>query len=295
LKNCRLCPRECGVDRIVGQVGRCGVAGNEVKVARAALHFWEEPGISGDRGSGAIFFCGCNLGCVYCQNRTISRGDNGKPISIYKLAQLMLRLQDQGAHNINLVTPTHYLLAVKQALLLAKSRGLSLPIVYNCGGYESADALRELEGLISVYLPDFKYWEGQTALKYSKAADYPTVAKAAIGEMVRQVGGPVFDKNGMMQKGVVVRHLVLPTLGQQAKQIISYLFETYGHGIWMSIMNQYTPMKGLPFFELTRPVSREEYEQVVSFAVSIGVENAWIQQGGTVSESFIPQFDEQDF
>lgn len=288
LRQCRLCPRNCGVDRYSSKLGVCGAPG-QVYAARAALHFWEEPCISGSRGSGAVFFSGCNLHCIYCQNREISTDIKGKEVGPEELAQTFLRLQDQGAHNINLVTGTHYLPQIVRALELAK---LQIPVVYNTSGYEKTESIRRLEGLVDIYLPDFKYMSQERAQKYSHAEDYPAVAQEALAEMVRQCPEPIFDQDGMMQKGVIVRHLLLPGGREDSLAVVKYLYETYGNRIYMSLMKQYTPLVNDPAFpELTRKIKRREYERVVQFALDLGVENAFIQEGGTAKESFIPIFD----
>ena len=292
LKECRLCPRECGVNRLEGQRGRCGAVGETVKVARAALHYWEEPCISGSRGSGAVFFSYCPLGCVYCQNREISRGDAGKEIAVSRLAEIFLELQGKQAHNINLVTPTHYVPQIILALREAKEKGLSIPVVFNCGGYEKPETLKLLEGLVDVWLPDFNYVSTEHAAKYSGAADYLENAKAALSEMVRQAGKPVFDIHGIMTRGVIVRHLVLPGMSKESKKILRYLHRTYGDRIYLSIMSQFTPLENVRDYpEIDRTVTESEYENLLDFAVNIGIENAYIQEGGTADESFIPPFD----
>ena len=292
LKECRLCPRECGVNRLAGQKGRCGAVGEKVKVARAALHYWEEPCISGSRGSGAVFFSYCPLGCVYCQNREISRGDAGKEIPVSRLAEIFLELQGKQAHNINLVTPTHYVPQIVLALREAKEKGLSIPVVFNCGGYEKPETLKLLEGLVDVWLPDFKYVSTEHAAKYSGAADYLENAKAALSEMVRQAGKPVFDIHGIMTRGVIIRHLVLPGMSKESKKILRYLHRTYGDRIYLSIMSQFTPLENVRDYpEIDRTVTESEYENLLDFAVNIGIENAYIQEGGTADESFIPPFD----
>ena len=292
LKECRLCPRECGVNRLAGQKGRCGAVGEKVKVARAALHYWEEPCISGSRGSGAVFFSYCPLGCVYCQNREISRGDAGKEIPVSRLAEIFLELQGKQAHNINLVTPTHYVPQIVLALREAKEKGLSIPVVFNCGGYEKPETLKLLEGLVDVWLPDFKYVSTEHAAKYSGAADYLENAKAALSEMVRQAGKPVFDIHGIMTRGVIVRHLVLPGMSKESKKILRYLHRTDGDRIYLSIMSQFTPLENVKDYpEIDRTVTESEYENLLDFAMNIGIENAYIQEGGTADESFIPPFD----
>lgn len=241
MTSCVLCPRACGVNRAAGQRGRCHVTAT-LKLARAALHMWEEPCISGSRGSGAVFFSGCSLGCVYCQNREISRGESGIEITQERLAEIFLELQDKGAANINLVTAGHYVPQVCNALRAARAQGLSVPVVYNSSGYEKAETLRLLEGLVDVYLPDFKYMDSELAARYSYASDYPETAKAAIREMVRQQPQPHFNKEGMMTAGVIVRHLLLPGHVREAKRVVQYLHETYGNQIYISMMNQYTPV-----------------------------------------------------
>lgn len=291
MQKCKLCPRECGVDRWQGQKGYCGVTA-EVMVARAALHMWEEPCISGAEGSGAVFFSGCSMGCIFCQNREISRGKQGKKITIEHLAQLFLNLQQQGANNINLVTAGHYLPQTAEALRLAKGQGLKIPVVYNSSGYEKTESLRILEGLVDVYLPDFKYMDEALAKKYSFAEDYVKVAKNAVAEMVRQVGNCEFDERGIIKKGVIVRHLLLPGHVKDSQKVVEYLYKTYGDQIYISLMNQYTPMPEMAEDPLlSRKVTKREYERLIDFALSLGLENGFIQEGETAKESFIPAFD----
>lgn len=292
IKNlCRICPRNCGAAREAGRTGRCGVSAR-IKVSRAALHMWEEPCISGREGSGAVFFSGCALGCVYCQNREISDGRAGYEISEERLAEIFLKLQGQGANNINLVTAGHYVPQVVRALNQAKASGLVVPIVYNSSGYERVDTLRMLEGLVDVYLPDFKYMDPGLAQQYSGAADYPEVVREALREMVRQCPAPEFDRRGIMTKGVIVRHLLLPGHVREARTVIDYLHETYGEQIYISLMNQYTPMAAVEKDPLlSRRVTRREYERVLDYAIEIGVEQGFFQEGETARESFIPAFD----
>lgn len=294
--NCKLCPRKCGANRGAQKTGICGVD-NRLFVSRAALHMWEEPCISGENGSGTVFFSGCNLHCLFCQNHDIS-GENpyGKEISVKRLSEIFLELQDKGANNINLVTPTHYIPHIAMALDLAKKEGLSIPIVYNFGGFELSESLKLLDGLVDIYLPDFKYINPNTASVLSMAPNYPEVAKEAISEMVRQVGEPVFDEEtGLIKKGVIVRHLVLPSHTKEACEIIKYLHDTYGDSIYISIMNQYTPFPNLldpskTPKELFRKVTPREYEKVIAFALETGVKNGFTQEGKAASESFIPSF-----
>lgn len=288
---CNLCPRNCMEERAAGRRGYC-LSEAELKVARAALHMWEEPCISGKTGSGTVFFSGCNLRCVYCQNYEIAAAGRGKRITVSHLADIFLELQKKGAANINLVTPDHYVILIVQAVLEARDRGLKLPIVYNCSGYEKREVIRNLKGIVDIFLTDFKYMEEEPAGKYSFAPDYPEVAKAALQAMVEVAGEPLFDENGMMRKGVIVRHLLLPGHKKNAKAVIGYVYETYGDKVFLSLMNQYTPFERLEerYQELCRRVTKREYEAVVDYALSLGIKNAFIQEEGTAKESFIPDF-----
>lgn len=292
MERCNLCPRECNIERNHGQTGYCGVAGEEIYAARAALHMWEEPCICGETGSGTVFFSGCTLRCVYCQNYNIARAKTGKTITKERLVEIFLELQEKGAANINLVTPTHYTEVIIWAVRQARKMGLAVPIVYNCSGYEKVETLKSLEGIVDIYLTDFKYMENETAARYSKAADYPEVAKAALEEMVRQTGRTKFDEDGMMQKGVIVRHLLLPGYMENAKAVVKYVFDTYGDTVILSLMNQYTPLPQINDYpEINRKVTADEYDELVDYAIEIGVENGFIQEGETAKESFIPEFD----
>lgn len=286
--NCHLCARNCGVDR-TKNAGYCKMT-NEVFVSRAALHYWEEPPISGEQGSGTIFFSGCSLSCVFCQNREISRGRTGKSVSVERLSEIMLELQAHSAHNINLVTPTHYIPSIAEAIRLARASGLNIPIVYNTGSYENSESLSLLDGLVDIYLPDFKYFTGKRALAYSSAENYPEVARSAIKEMYRQVGNAEFDENGIMKKGIIARILLLPGAVAEAKLTLKYLLDTYGDNIYISLMNQYTPMPDMKA-PLNRKVSRDEYSQLLEYAEKIGLINGFTQDFGTATESFIPPFD----
>ena len=334
MENCMLCPRECGVNRKKGEMGVCGQTA-VIKAARAALHMWEEPCISGQNGSGTVFFSGCNLGCIFCQNHNIATGKAGIEISIERLAEIFLELQEKGANNINLVTAGHFVPQVVEALKQAKQQGLYLPVVYNTSSYEKVETLRLLEGYVDIYLPDLKYVDSAISSRYSHAADYFTCASAAIAEMVRQVGKPEFvferaagkegssvefpadekkkiseQQNNMifdaaeyqerseagefllMRKGVIVRHLVMPDCVEDSKRVISYLLKTYGGQIFISIMNQYTPLPQCREYpELSRRVTEAEYDAVVDYAIELGIENGFIQEGGVAEESFIPEFD----
>lgn len=322
-KNCKLCHRLCGVDR-GRQTGFCGMP-DQIFAARAALHYWEEPCISGICGSGTVFFSGCSLRCAYCQNHDIALGHSGIGIDIARLAEIFLELQEMGAANINLVTPTHYVPSIIAAISRAREGGLALPIVYNTGNFETLDTLKMLEGYVDVYLPDFKYWSDELAARYSGAPGYAGYAAENIAEMFRQVGVARFSHTAfagnhtehqspgccpasgkeppedetltesetcLMARGVVVRHLMLPGRLADSKNIIRYLYGTYGNSIYLSIMNQYTPIAGnlTAFPELNRKVSPSEYDALIDFAVELGVENAFIQEGETATESFIPNF-----
>lgn len=289
--HCQLCPRRCGADRAAGKKGRCHTS-DHLLVARAALHYWEEPCISGQEGSGAVFFSGCALGCIYCQNREISRVLAGTEISVERLAEIFLELQSQHANNINLVTACHYVPQIISALEMAKARGLVIPVVYNSSGYESVEALQSLEGLVDVYLPDFKYMDSTLAGKLSGAPDYPEAAWDALQEMVRQQPRPEFDSRGIMTRGVIVRHLLLPGHVREAKTVIGRLHETYGNQIYLSIMSQYTPVEAVKDHPLLgRCVTKREYGRVLDYALEIGIEQGFFQEGETAKESFIPPFD----
>lgn len=290
-ENCLLCPRKCGINRSTGQTGICGVS-SEIKVARAALHYWEEPCISGKRGSGAVFFSGCSLHCVFCQNREISDGKEGKVISKERLSDIFMELADKGANNINLVTPGQYIPDIVWVVNDAKSRGMKLPIIYNTSGYENVTELKLLEGIVDVYLPDFKYMDSALSAKYSRAKDYPSVAKQAISEMVRQQPGVVIDDaTGLIQKGVIVRQLLLPGHVNDAKAILKYLHDTYQDSIYISMMSQFTPIALKDYPEINRTVTRREYERLIDYAIKIGITNAFIQEGNVAKDSFIPAFD----
>lgn len=288
--SCILCPRKCGVDRTT-TFGICQVS-DKVKVARAALHFWEEPCISGNNGSGAVFFSGCSLHCVFCQNEEISHGKVGQEITIEELAGLYIDLQNQGANNINLVTGTHYIPHIVESVTIARKKGLNIPIIYNTSGYETVESLRLLEGIVNTYLPDFKYMDNSLALKCSHAKDYPDVAKEAIAEMVRQCGKPQFDNSGFIKSGVIVRQLLLPGHVKDAQNIVKYLYETFGDRIYISMMSQYTPMPHIAskYPELNRRVTKREYDSLINYAIDLGVENAFIQDRAVAKESFIPEF-----
>lgn len=293
LRACTLCPRNCRVDRTKGARGFCRET-DQVMAARAALHMWEEPCISGTQGSGTVFFSGCSLRCVFCQNASIASGSVGKPVDEVRLSEIFLELQEEHAANINLVTPTHFVPQIRAALMRAKSDGLAIPVVYNSSGYEHVRTLRLMEGLVDIYLPDFKYMSPVLAAKYSHAPDYSQAAKAAVAEMVRQTGDCVFDETGMMKRGTIVRHLVMPGYVKDSMKVVEYLYDAYKDRIFISLMNQYTPLKGTGDYpEINRRLTTYEYDKVISHALSLGVTNAYMQKGKTAKESFIPAFDYQ--
>lgn len=294
-QSCMLCPRRCGAHRAQGQAGLCG-ATSALRVARSALHYWEEPPISGDSGSGAIFFSGCPLRCVFCQNHEISHEGFGLEVSVRRLAQMMLELQDQGALNINLVTPMHFLPQIREALPLARKAGLRLPIVCNTSGYELPQAVDAMSDVIDIWLTDFKYASPWLAGRLSAVRDYPEVATVALSRMLealRRAGGELLDDDGIMKRGIIVRHLVLPGHADDSCAVLDRVWELCGNEVDISVMNQYTPNDycrqkgGL----LARSVTDQEYEQVLDHADDLGFERMWWQQGGTVSESFVPAFD----
>lgn len=289
LKECMLCPRKCGVNRYE-KLGVCH-ANNKIKLAYYSLHKWEEPVISGNNGSGTIFFSNCNLKCCYCQNKKISIDGYGKYVSGKRLEEIMLELQEKKAHNINLVTPTHYVPQISRVLKKIKGKELKIPVVYNTSSYENVGTIMMMRNLVDIYLADLKYYDDELGVKYSKCDNYFEVATMAIDEMYRQVGSIELDEDGMLKKGLVVRVLILPGHARDAKEIINYLYKTYKDDIYISIMNQYTPVNKVEFDNLNRKVSEDEYDTVVDFAIELGVTKAFIQEGDTASDSFIPDFD----
>lgn len=287
---CKLCPRNCKVNRNNNELGFCK-SGNKIKIAKAYLHMWEEPCITGKKGSGTIFFSGCNLRCIFCQNYYISEMNNGVEISTRRFSQVCLDLQSRGATNINLVTPTHYVPLIIDGIKLAKKKGLCIPIVYNSSGYETVDTIKLLDGIVDIYLPDFKYYNDELAIKYSGCNDYFKYASLAIDEMVRQKGECIFDKDGNIISGVIIRHLIIPSRVEDSKKILKYLYQKYGNKVYFSIMNQYTPVKKFDLDELNRTLGTNEYDEVIDYAWNLGIRNAFIQEGMTQSESFIPTWD----
>ena len=290
MSGCRLCPKNCGANRAVS-AGWCG-AGDKIKIARAYVHKWEEPCICGGEGSGTVFFSGCNLKCVFCQNKAISHGGAGRDISMERLCDIFFELKRKGASNINLVTADCYIPKIIPAIARCKEKDINLPFVFNTSSYLKGDSVDMLDGLIDIYLPDLKYMDEKLSYKYSLASDYPRYAVSAIDKMVAQRGKPRFDSDGNMKSGVLIRHLVLPGNVLNSKKVIRHIYNSYGDDVYISIMNQYTPFGNLEKFpEINRRVSDDEYKRVVDFALSIGVKNAYIQDGEASCESFIPEFD----
>lgn len=291
LLKCNLCPRNCGVNRLNGEIGYCKST-LMPSVARVSLHKWEEPCISGKNGSGTIFFSNCNLNCVFCQNHKISQENIGLEITIERLSEIFIEIQAKGAHNVNLVTPVHYIPQIIEALILAKNRGLTIPILFNTNGYENVEAIKALNGYVNVYLPDLKYFSNEYSKLYSNAPEYFKFASSSINEMVSQVGPVKFNKDGLITSGVIIRHLVLPGLLFDSKKIIDYIFKTFGDSVYISIMNQYTPLyKANTFPRLSKPLNPKVYTSLVEYCLSLGIKNAFIQETGTCSEDFVPQFD----
>lgn len=289
LESCTLCPRNCKVNRYKS-TGVCG-ASDIIKVAHYGLHYWEEPIISGDSGSGTIFFSYCNLKCIFCQNYKISTGGYGKEITEERLQELCLELQEKGANNINLVTPIHYVPQIVSSIHKIKDDKLKIPVVYNTSSYENVSTIQMLDGTIDIYLADLKYFDDNLACNYSHCKDYFQYASQAIREMVKQVGKFVIE-NGLMKRGVIVRILILPGHVEDAKRLVHYLYTTYYDTIIISLMNQYTPLKKFDNYpNLNRKVSDDEYQEVIDYAIDLGVKYAFIQEGETQSESFIPNFD----
>ncbi len=291
LEQCTLCPRNCKVNRYQ-ESGYC-MAPAELVVARASIHQYEEPPLSKKNGSGTIFFSYCNLKCIFCQNYQISEEHIGQTITTDKFKEICLNLQKQGANNINLVTPTHFTPLIKEGLIKAKQAGLTIPIVYNTSSYDSVNSLKTLEGLIDIYLPDLKYYDNTLGEKYSNCQNYFHYASLAIQEMYRQVGKPKFNEKGIMQKGLIVRHLLLPGHLEDSKKIIEYLYQTYQDNIYISIMNQYTPIRKLKYENLNKKVSKNDYDKLIDYACDLGITNAFIQIGNTQKKSFIPDFKNQ--
>ena len=295
LKKCRLCPKNCGINRLEGELGFCK-SSSSVKVAKASLHLWEEPCISGLNGSGTVFFSNCNLHCVFCQNHDISQKLVGKEISIEDLSNIFLAQQQKGAHNINLVTPTHYVPQIIEALKISKQKGLVVPVLYNTNSYENEATIKALNGYIDVYLADLKYYKNEYAEKYSNAKEYFYYASNSIDEMFKQVGEVKFDSDGIIQKGLIVRHLMLPGLLFDTKKIIDHVYRKYGDSVFISLMNQYTPLyKANLYPEINKKLKRKHYDSIIEYCLRLGIKNAFIQDSGTASEIYVPDFDLSEF
>ena len=287
---CTVCPWQCGVNRLAGETGACG-AGALPKVALVSLHQWEEPCFVGEHGAGTVFFSYCNLHCVFCQNHEISQAGVGEEISIARLAEIFLEQQNRGAQSLDLVSPTQYVPQIIEALDIAKASGLCLPVVYNSNGYENVQTLESLAGYVDVFLPDLKYKDIAAAQKYSQAADYFSVASKAIQKMVELVGPPVFDAQGMMKRGVLVRHLIIPGQMKDSKALLDWLWDTFGDRIYLSLMNQFTPLYEVSAYkEINRKLTTYEYDQVVDHALNLGIKQCFIQEGRTASVDFVPVF-----
>ena len=289
LAKCEICPFRCKVNRLSGQVGRCG-CGDKIKVAKYQLHYFEEPCISGKSGSGTVFFSNCNFKCIFCQNYKISQEGKGNEVTIEELANIFLKLQQEGANNINLVTPTMYAYQIIEAIKLARMNGLNLPIIYNSNGYENVVTLRDLRGYVDVYLPDLKYYADELAIKYSKAPNYFKIATNAILEMINQVGLPEFDENGMIKKGVIIRHLVLPGHIQNSKHILKWLKENVEGNAYVSVMAQYFPTyKAKEDEYLNRKLTRKEYSEIALYLYLLDIQNGYMQELGNQEEEYVPE------
>ena len=293
LNNCTLCFRKCNVNRNNGNLGYCK-AGLDLKVARAELHFWEEPCISGDSGSGTVFFSHCNLFCVFCQNHEISQQHHGKIISIQRLSEIFIELQLKGANNINLITPTHYVPQIIEAIILARRNGLNLPILYNTNGYDSIETIKLLDGYIDVYLPDFKYFNDKYSLKYSGSDGYSKNIVCILEEMFRQVGEVKFNDKNLITKGLIIRHLMLPGLLFDSKKVLDKIYSLFKDKVYVSIMNQYTPMnRASDFPEINKTLNPKHYDALIDYALSIGITKGFIQETGTDSKAFVPSFNNE--
>ena len=290
LAKCEICPFRCKVNRLSGQVGRCG-CGDKIRVAKYQLHYFEEPCISGKSGSGTVFFSNCNFKCIFCQNYKISQEGKGNEVTIEELANIFLKLQQEGANNINLVTPTMYAYQIIEAIKIARMKGLNLPIIYNSNGYENVETLRDLRGYVDVYLPDLKYYADELAIKYSKAPNYFKIATKAILEMINQVGLPEFDENGMIKKGVIIRHLVLPGHIQNSKHILKWLKENVEGKAYVSVMAQYFPTyKAKEDEYLNRKLTRKEYSEIEQYLYLLDIQNGYMQELGKHEEEYVPDF-----
>ncbi len=290
LNYCNICPRNCNANRNSPNLGVCK-SSLTLKIAKAYPHMWEEPCVSGEKGSGTVFFSNCNLSCVFCQNHEISHEAMGKEITTQRLSEIFLELEESGCHNINLVNPSHYALQIIEGINLSRKFGLKIPIVYNSNGYEKVKTIKALEGYIQIYIPDLKYFNDKYAIKYSKAPNYFNIASKAIEEMVTQIGEPQFNENGIMEKGVIVRHLMLPGLLFDSKKVVDYVYKTFGDSVYLSLMNQYTPMYGAKDFpEIDKTLNPKHYDSLIDYCLELGYKNAFIQESGTSSEVYVPDF-----
>ncbi len=291
LISCNICPHNCEINRLNGEVGRCK-ATDKVKVALASIHNFEEPCISGEKGSGTVFFSNCNLRCIFCQNYKISQLGLGEEISIEELADIFIDEQNKNVENINLVTPTMYVYQIIEAIKIARSKGLYIPIVYNSNGYENVETIKKLKGYIDIYLPDLKYSNDKISYKYSGIKHYFESATAAIKEMYNQVGNPVLDENGIMKKGLIIRHLVLPNNLQNSKDILKWINDNIEKKVFVSIMAQYFPThKSNQFPEINRKLTKEEYEEIEDYLYSLDLDNGYIQELGEHEEEYVPDFE----
>lgn len=291
LEKCKICPHNCGVNRLNGNIGRCKSNGN-IKLAMASIHNFEEPCISGENGSGTVFFSNCNMNCVFCQNYKISQQDLGREISIEELAEIFIDEQNKNAENINLVTPTMYVYHIIEAIKIAKNKGLKIPIVYNSNGYENVETIKKLDGYIDIYLPDLKYYDDDLAFKYSGVKNYFENATSAIKEMYNQVGSPVLDENGMMKKGLIIRHLVLPNNLQNSKDVLKWINDNIDKKVFVSVMAQYFPTnRAKEFPEINRKLTKEEYEEIENYLYSLDLDNGYIQELGEHEEEYVPDFE----
>lgn len=290
-EKCNMCPFKCNVTRTKENLGICKI-GNKIKISKVSTHMWEEPCISGTKGSGTIFFTGCNLRCLFCQNYKISRKEaEGEEITEEELADIFLKKQKEGVHNINLVSPTSYVKYIKKAIILAKEKGLKIPVIYNSNGYENVEILKELDGLIDVYLPDFKYADDNIAKMYSAAINYTENTLVAIKEMYRQVGNAKFDKNGIVQKGLIIRHLVLPNNVNNSKKVLDLIAQNIDKEVYVSLMGQYIPKdKALTCEKLNRKITEEEYNEVVEYFFEVGLKNGFAQELTSAEDKYIPDF-----
>lgn len=291
LEKCKICPHNCGINRLNGNIGRCKSNGN-IKLAMASIHNFEEPCISGENGSGTVFFSNCNLNCVFCQNYKISQQGLGREISIEELAEIFIDEQNKNAENINLVTPTMYVYHIIEAIKIARNKGLKIPIVYNSNGYENVETIKKLKGYIDIYLPDLKYYDDDLAFKYSGVKNYFENATSAIKEMYNQVGSPVLDENGMMKKGLIIRHLVLPNNLQNSKDVLKWINDNIDKKVFVSVMAQYFPTnKAKDFPEINRKLTKEEYEEIENYLYSLDLDNGYIQELGEHEEEYVPDFE----